>query len=126
MNTGPSDLTFRHVARINAQRCDRWHDGFPETDAAGWTGADWSNAMQGEAGEVGNVVKKLRRIETGLRGNRDHESYNALLDKLGTEIADTFIYLDLLATFYDIDIPREIIAKFNAVSDREDFPERLP
>jgi hypothetical protein len=30
-------------------------------------GDDWSNAICGEAGEVANVVKRMRRIETGTR-----------------------------------------------------------
>lgn len=125
-------LTFAEVARVNAARCDRWHHGFPvahdERGSDGWSGADWSNAMQGEAGEAGNVVKKLRRIDLGLWGNRKpgDDDRDALVAKLAAEGADTFIYLDLLMTFYGIDFEAAIIAKFNRISEEAGFPERLP
>jgi NTP pyrophosphatase (non-canonical NTP hydrolase) len=81
--------------------------------------------MQGESGEVGNVVKKLRRAEVGLRGVLDGDR-DDLLAKLAEEIADTYLYLDLLATYYGIDVPSAVIAKFNAVSELQGLPERLP
>lgn len=118
------NLTFERVRRINVARCNKWHPGFPEADDK-WTGADWSNAMAGEAGEACNVVKKLRRAEFDLKGAVD-DSPTELVDKLADEIADTFLYLQLLAEFYDIDMPAAIVRKFNAISVREDFPERLP
>ena len=119
-------LTFNKVAETNKSRCNRWHNGFP-VNPDGWTGADWSNAMQGEAGEAGNVVKKLRRIELGLWGNRKagDSTKEELLAKLACEIADTYLYLDLLATYYDIDIEESIIHKFNHISTEAGFPERL-
>jgi NTP pyrophosphatase (non-canonical NTP hydrolase) len=121
------DLTFHEVTEANRRRCNRWHHGFPE-NPDGWTGADWSNAMQGEAGEAGNVVKKLRRLDLGLWGNRKpgDDDRLALLAKLGDEIADTYLYLDLLATYYGIEIEGVIIAKFNSISRAAGFPERLP
>lgn len=120
------DLTFREVSAANRSRAKRWHGSFPDP-ADPWTGADWSNAMQGEAGEAGNVVKKLRRIEMGLWGNRvvDEDRREVLLAKLADEIADTFIYLDLLATYYGVDIAEAIVTKFNRISDAAGFPERL-
>lgn len=130
INETPLDMTFSYVSHINATRCDRWHKGFPN-EVNGWTGADWSNAMVGEAGEAANVVKKLRRMDFELPGNRIRHHGNRvlerghLLNKLGEEIADTFIYLDLLATFYGINLAAEVVAKFNKVSVREGFPERL-
>lgn len=121
-----ADLTFAEVSRTNRTRCERWHPGFPND---GWTGADWSNAMAGEAGETCNVVKKLRRIEmaTGSAaqsaGSDNHES---LLAKLAMEIGDTLMYLDLLAQHYGLDLADCVVATFNRVSVREGFPERLP
>ncbi len=117
-------LDFDTVSATNRARCERWHPGYPGPDASGWNGADWSNAMQGEAGEAGNVVKKLRREECGLRGVLDAPTPGLLL-KLADEIADTFLYLDLLATYYRIDMPTAIVRKFNAVSELQGFPERL-
>jgi NTP pyrophosphatase (non-canonical NTP hydrolase) len=116
-----TDLTFAEVARVNRLRCERWNPGFPDD---GWTGADWSNALAGEAGEACNVVKKLRRDECGkaqaVAGTRPE-----LLTKLSTEIGDTFIYLDLLAQFYGLDLATCVVETFNRVSVREGFPERL-
>lgn len=118
---GPTDLTFAEVRAVNEQRCARWH----HPDTVPWTGADWSNAMQGEAGEAGNVVKKLRRLETRTGAAADLPA-PVLIEKLAGEVADTFIYLDLLAAFYGIDLAAAVTAKFNAVSVREGFPDRLP
>lgn len=116
----PTTLTFRELRAANVMRCQRWHG--PESEP--WNGADWSNAMCGEAGETANVVKKLRRGETGAR-NDDDPTRAELLAALGAEIADTVTYLDLLAAHYDIDVPAAVVAKFNAVSERYGFPERI-
>ncbi len=119
---GPASLTFSQLRETNVARCARWHPGFPNDGL--WNGADWSNAAAGEMGEACNVVKKLRRQETGGRGAVDPE-YSVLLDKLGDEIADTIIYLDLLGVFYGIDVAAAVVRKFDAVSVREGLPERL-
>lgn len=123
------DLSFKEVSKINAQRANRWHNGFPSRKD-GWSGADWSNAMCGEAGETANVVKKLRRLEIKIKQAEqdlvEDETYeDRLKQKLATEIGDTFIYLDLLATFYGLDISKCVADTFNRVSEREGFPERI-
>jgi NTP pyrophosphatase (non-canonical NTP hydrolase) len=115
-------FTFEEFSQINKQRCERWHPGFPND---GWTGADWSNAMCGEAGEAANVVKKLRRLETGLF-NAVGPDKDILLQKLADEIGDVVTYLDLLAHFYGLNLAECATAKFNAVSEREGLPERMP
>lgn len=120
---------LERLREVNARRCARWHG--PDTEP--WTGADWSNAMCGEAGEAANVVKKLRRIETGTahagRAAGDAPGtgpdYEELVAALAHELADTVIYADLLAEHYGIHLPGSIVAKFNLVSIREGFPERL-
>jgi NTP pyrophosphatase (non-canonical NTP hydrolase) len=81
--------------------------------------------MCGEAGEAANVVKKLRRYECGLCGVNDPSEAD-LRAMLTEEIADVLCYADLLATYYGIDVAAAITAKFNAVSERQGFPERLP
>lgn len=124
-----STLALAELREANSSRVLKWHDdrfdrdGFIG-DGKDWTGADWSNAMQGEAGEAGNVVKKLRRLETSAKWAKP-ETEQALIAKLGEELADTIIYADLLAAFYGIDLSAAIIGKFNAVSDREGFPEKI-
>jgi len=126
-------LTFSTLRAVNAQRARRWHEGFPDAidEPSDWTGADWSNAAAGEMGEAANVVKKLRRLETGIRqaeqGSEPDDAYRAmLLQKLAKEIGDTVIYLDLLATFYGLQMEDCVTGAFNGVSVREQFPERLP
>lgn len=118
-------LTFDDVRRANWKRCQKWHPGFPNDDS--WSGADWSNAMCGEAGELANVVKKLRRIETGHDPNplKPEQDQAWLKEALADECADVFLYLDLLAIKYGVDLPAAIIRKFNAVSERQGFPDRL-
>jgi NTP pyrophosphatase (non-canonical NTP hydrolase) len=115
---------FQDISKINRQRAERWHPRFPHD---GWTGADWSNAMCGEAGETANVVKKLRRFDTGVRqvASTTDGDWNELRAKLRMEIGDVYLYLDLLAQFYDMDIEDCIRATFDRVSEREGFPERL-
>jgi NTP pyrophosphatase (non-canonical NTP hydrolase) len=115
------ELTFSAVSGINRARCERWHPDFPND---GWTGSDWSNAMAGEAGEACNVVKKLRRDDFG-KVQAAADSRADLVAKLATEIGDTFLYLDLLAQFYGLDMARCVIDTFNRVSIREGFPERI-
>lgn len=109
--------SLRHV---NQARLARWHG----PDSEPWTGADWGNAMGGECGEAQNVVKKLRRVETGTKGQADPPP-RELVQALALELADTIIYADLLAAHYGIDLDAAIVTKFNLVSIREGFPERL-
>lgn len=115
-------LDFDYVSRTNAARCAKWHPGFPRDGI--WSLADWSNAMVGEAGEAANAVKKIRRVETSLVGKVDPD-LDDLRVSLANEIADTFLYLDLLATRAGIDLPAAIVAKFNAISVREGFEDRM-
>lgn len=111
---------LRELREKGNTRRDRWHT--PETEP--WTGADWSNAMCGEAGEAANVVKKIRRIETGT-GSAAPLELVELRVMLAHELADTIAYADLLAQHYGIDLRRAIAEKFNIVSEREGFPERI-
>lgn len=114
--------TLSELRALGNSRRERWHT--PDTEP--WTGADWSNAMCGEAGEAANVVKKIRRIETGtgkhLPGTREHAQ---LVVDLAHELADTIAYADILAQHYGIDLRTAIAEKFNIVSEREGFPERM-
>lgn len=113
-------LTFDELAETNRTRCQKWHN--PDTEP--WTGADWSNAMCGEAGEAANVVKKLRRCETRTSSPMDPPE-DQLRRALSHEIADVILYAFLLADHYDINVERAVIEKFNLVSERQGFPDRL-
>lgn len=116
-----AELTFVKVSKINKIRCDRWHGSDSET----WSVADWSNAMCGEAGEVANAVKKLRRLQTGVASNNNPVSKDAIIAEIKKEIGDTYLYLDLLAQHLGIDMEKAVRETFNRVSEREGFPERL-
>lgn len=113
-------LTFHALRVANVSRKVRWHG-----DADEWTGADWSNAMCGEAGEAANVVKKLRRHETHTGTAYNTPDTAVLLLALAEELADVVLYADLLAHKYGIDLASAVAAKFNRVSIAQDFPERL-
>lgn len=113
-------LTFDTLRDANASRVVRWHD----PASSSWTIADWSNAMCGEAGELANVIKKIRRQEDGARGV-DDPSLPSLRAMAADEMADVVCYLDLLAHEMDIDLGDAVASKFNRVSVRQGFPERL-
>lgn len=116
-------IGIRQVQEISARRSHRWH----HADTEPWSGADWSNAMAGEAGEACNAVKKMRRVETNtVGGHNGHETdVEALRAKIGEELADTFLYAVLVADHYGIDLESAVAAKFNLVSEENGFPERL-
>lgn len=114
-------MNFQEVSKVNKERCSRWHGN----DSEPWTAADWSNAMNGEAGEVANAVKKLRRLQTRVASNNNPGSLAEILAEIKKEIGDTYLYLDLLAQHLGIDMESAIRDTFNRVSEREGFPERL-
>ncbi|HEX6359484.1 hypothetical protein [Actinophytocola sp.] len=111
-------LDLADLRAANVTRAQRWHEG-----AEPWSGADWSNAMCGEAGEAANIVKKLRRQETGIQQPGPPPA--ELLEALGKELADVVIYADLVAEHYGLNLAAAVKEKFNEVSDRYGFPERL-
>jgi NTP pyrophosphatase (non-canonical NTP hydrolase) len=121
-----NDLTFQALRAVNVARSTRWHPGGIDD----WTVSDWAVAMAGEAGEVCNAVKKLNRIETDCasrnEAGRHFESAEQAVAAIGAELADTLLYLDLLAARLGIDLAAAVVEKFNATSRNYGFPERLP
>lgn len=120
-------LTISRIQSINAVRSDRWHDG----DMRQWSALEWAGAMCGEAGEAANITKKMRRFDFALPGNAysDHaikdDAGSVLRDMLAHELADTFLYMTLLATRCEINLARAIRDRFNEKSEQMGFPERL-
>jgi NTP pyrophosphatase (non-canonical NTP hydrolase) len=121
-------LTFARFAGQNQIRCQRWHKDKP------WDLNKWFTAITGELGEAANKLKKLNRLEDGLVGNRDTVSGDKklLLWDIIEEIADFVTYADLAvqeaakeAGDPSMTLEAAIISKFNEVSERNDFPERL-
>lgn len=118
-------LNFDEMAFQNAARCERWHGPRWLDDDDSWTLADWSNAMGGEAGEAQNVVKKIRRIQSGLWATQKYpgDSTPGLAGMNSTEAMATL--RDKLANEARIDLGTAVREKFNRVSEAQGFPERL-
>lgn len=85
--------TFQEFSERNRSRCES-PSGFNHT-LASWSLSDWMTAVVGELGEAANVAKKLNRVRDGIPGNDKSEA--ELRRELRKEVADAFIYLDLLA-----------------------------
>lgn len=111
-------ISFTYLREMNRRRKKLWH-GDPDP----WTLSDWGNALAGEVGEACNVIKKMRRLEMGMRQQRSQFTMEEFRVMLGKELADSFLYLDLLAEAAGIDLEEAIVAKFNEVSEREGFDE---
>jgi len=112
-------VEIQHISRVNLERCQRWH----VSGLNSWSLSDWFTAFAGEVGELGNVIKKLNRVRDGMVGNK--VTPEQLRVALGEEIADCYLYLDLLAQAAGVDLAVVVRDKFNEVSHRNGFPERL-
>lgn len=139
----PNSMTVGRLVAANVERCKRWHPGFPDDDE--WHAPDWSNAVVGEIGELAevlepmlmltmmtvaggrlaNVCKKIRRVELGFANNGDPD-YDELFAMAETETADIVHYATLIAGRLKFDLERALAVKFNIVSERQGFPDRLP
>jgi len=117
-----SELLFSHLREMNLIRSARWHKGGLDE----WSVNDWLTAFAGEAGEACDAGKKHRRILSGIQqhGNTPAD-LNDAEEKIMDELADSVIYADLTATRMGRSLADAIIRKFNAISEREGFPERL-
>lgn len=105
-----TELTFAMLRGANLARLP----GMGHTSVDNWSPNDWATAVAGELGEACNLLKKQRRGE------------DIPLDDIARELADTQIYLDLLAARLHIDLGRWTAIKFNEVSSRNNLTERLP
>lgn len=114
-------MIFSEFSMENLERCES-ASGFNHK-LSSWSTSDWFTALVGEIGEAANVAKKLNRVRDGVRGNKETE--DELREKLRTELADAYIYLDLLAQHEGIDIGRAVRETFDAKSrDIGYSPER--
>lgn len=87
-----------------------------------WSLAERANELQGEAGELGNVLKKLRR--TG----RHTEPDPALMAHALEELADVYICADLIAAqagWTPEQVEQAIRDKFNSTSRKIGSAVRL-
>lgn len=104
-----NNLTFEQLKTANAARRAENSGGGTEST---WTITDWTNALCGEAGELANFAKKVRRSRPN-----DPTLEEAKQD-LAYELADIVAYADIIATYLGIDLAKAIKDKFNIVSDR--------
>lgn len=81
-----------------------------------WTPGDWALAIAGEAGELCNILKKVRR--------EDFTIDEARMDIL-KEVADIITYCDLLCTSLGESTGEVVRSKFNEVSLRVGYKERI-
>ena len=86
----------------------------------------WTTALMGEGGELCNMIKKLERVKHGgVDGGTTYTAKNITKEKLMEEIGGIAIYLDLLASFLDIDLGEAIVKTFNSKSDTYGFKQYL-
>ncbi len=107
-------LTFEEFAKTNRTRCES-PSGFNHA-LDSWSLSDWMTATVGELGEAANIAKKLNRVRDGIPGNKETEP--ELRAALKDEIADVFIYLDLLAQSQGFDLEAAVRRKFNRTSQK--------
>lgn len=112
-------MQINEFSKLNADRCRRWHT------IESWDINDWMVALSGEVGEAANIVKKMNRLRDHIVGNPDEKDVYELRDKLLDELADAYIYLDLIFTYLDANKERRIALKFNKTSEKYNFPERM-
>lgn len=110
-------LTFARFREANVRRCAKWHPAGIES----WSSSDWLTAVTGELGELASLLKMRNRERDGLPGNKFSPSDKQVAD----EIADVLTYLDLLAAALGVDLGAAAVAKFNEVSARVGFPDRI-
>jgi NTP pyrophosphatase (non-canonical NTP hydrolase) len=107
-------MDMTKFSKTNRARCES-PTGFNH-QLSSWSLSDWFTATLGEFGEAANIAKKLNRVRDGIPGNKETEA--ELRGKLARELADTFIYLDLLSQAAGIDLAAAVRFVFNAKSEQ--------
>lgn len=107
-------MDMRKFSEINRIRCES-RTGFNHPIES-WSLSDWITAAVGEFGEMANIAKKLNRERDGIKGNTKSEQ--ELKHDFADELADAFIYLDLIAQRAGINLEDAVIAKFNKTSEK--------
>lgn len=102
-------MNTRKFSIANRERCEA-PDGFRHP-LEGRSLSDWFLAAIGEFGEAANVAKKLNRVRDGIPGNKLTPEH--LHEKLAMELADAYIYLDLICQHQGIDIGEAVAKAFN-------------
>jgi NTP pyrophosphatase (non-canonical NTP hydrolase) len=111
------DLTFNKFRDANVTRCLKWRPHGIES----WSDSDWIVAILGELGELASLIKMRNRERDGLAGNK----FSPTDEQVANEAADVYTYLDLFCARNGIDLGRAAVDKFNEVSVRVGFPDRI-
>lgn len=99
---------FHDFSMANFVRCQAFGHS-----VAAWPPQLWALALAGETGELCNLIKKRFRGDT-------------IPDRMiQDEIADVFIYLDLLCSRMGFDFRELLMSKFNEVSKKVDSRIKL-
>lgn len=114
-------MNMNEFAAENRRRCEA-SNGFNHP-LGSWSLSDWMTATLGELGEAANVAKKLNRVRDGIPGNDKSEA--ELRAMLADEIADAFIYLDLMAQREGINLAEAVRRKFDATSRKIGYQPEL-
>jgi NTP pyrophosphatase (non-canonical NTP hydrolase) len=114
-------MQFKDFSVFNRRRCEAKH-GFNHK-LGDWSLSDWMTAVAGELGEAANVAKKLNRVRDGIPGN--DKTPAELKAQLADEVADTFIYLDLLAQSQNIVLEDAVVDKFERTSKKIGYDDKL-
>lgn len=112
---------LRAFSRLNRERCES-SLGFNHP-LSSWSLSDWMVATAGELGEAANILNKLNRARDGVPGNGD-ATPEQLREAFAHELADAFIYLDLMAQAAGIDLPSAIRTKFEMTSKKIGYGQR--
>lgn len=110
-------MDMAEFSQENLARCT--HEKGFNHPLSSWSLSDWMTATMGELGEAANVLKKLNRERDGIPGNT--QSAEELKSQFADELADTFIYLDLLSQAAGIDLASAVRAKFDRTSAKIGF-----
>ena len=103
----------------NLRRCEAPNGFNHKLDS--WTLSDWMTATLGELGEAANIVTKLNRVRDGIPGNTENKE--ELKEKLKEELADVYIYLDLMVQAVGLDLDVIVEEKFNRTSAKIGYAE---
>jgi len=65
----------------------------------------------GEVGEFANILKKLTLIQHSSRSSETPDAFESSKSQLSEELIDALIYLLRIATYLNVDIEKEYLAK---------------
>lgn len=100
-------LTFKRFQALNSMRCLVAFDS-----CSSWELQDWVLAICGEAGELANLMKKIRRGDFEIADKAE---------EIFAELADIITYCDLALSYSGADTETVLRNKFREVSARQGF-----